>query len=208
MIIISNMLDDTRLHEALDLLGALLAERSQPFEVLAIGGGGLLLLGISRRATADLDVAARKKGKRWAKSRPLPPELVQAVDDVADALQLDKEKPWLNDGPSFLFEMGLPHGWEARTTRKEFGALAIEILGREDIIKLKLWAATDARAPERRARDVGDLKQLAPTRQELVDALRWCVTKDGTDSFVMSSGVMAILRDLGFEIDPSEGTDG
>ena len=202
------MLDDTRLHEALELLGALLAERSQPFEVLAIGGGGLLLLGISRRVTADLDIAARKKGERWMKSRPLPPDLVQAVADVADAMELDKGKPWLNDGPSFLFEMGLPRGWEARTTRREFGALVIEILGREDIIKLKLWAATDARARERRARDVSDLKQLAPTREEVVDALRWCNAKDGTDSFVTSSGVLLILRDLGFVIDPSEGTGG
>ncbi|MBW1878802.1 MAG: hypothetical protein JRI25_26035 [Deltaproteobacteria bacterium] len=198
------MLDDTRLNEALELLGNLLADRNQPFEVLAIGGGALLLLGLSRRATADLDIVARRKRSGWTKSRPLPQELVQAVQDVARALGLETDKPWLNDGPSFLFEMGLPSGWESRTTMRQFGALTIELLGREDVIKLKLWAATDARAPERRARDVGDLRRLEPTRDDLLDALRWCAAKDGTTGFVQASGVLRILRKLGVVVDPNE----
>ncbi|MBA2322078.1 MAG: hypothetical protein H0V89_13105, partial [Deltaproteobacteria bacterium] len=48
-----DMLDETRLHEAMTLLGDLLSERGQSFEVLAIGGGALLLLGLSQRATID-----------------------------------------------------------------------------------------------------------------------------------------------------------
>jgi hypothetical protein len=202
------MFDDTRLSEALDLLGALLDEREQPFDILAIGGGALLLLGISDRATVDLDVVARRRGRGWTHSRPLPQELVQAVDDVAAALGVETGKPWLNDGPSFLFDMGLPLGWEQRTTTKRFGALTIELLGREDIIKLKLWAATDARAPERRARDVGDLHALAPSRDELLDAVRWCAAKDGTEGFVRSSGVLKILAELGAQVDPAEVADG
>jgi hypothetical protein len=200
-----SFMDETRLHEALDLLGTLLEERGQHFELLATGGGALLPLGLSSRATADLDVVARKQGSRWSQSRPLPAALSAAIDDVARVLRLDQEHtPWLNDGPSFLFVMGLPAGWESRTTRRVYGGLTIELLGREDIIKLKLWAATDARAPERRARDVGDLKQLRPTRAEALDALRWCAAKDGTDGFVARSGILDTLRELGFEIDPNE----
>ena len=200
------MMNDTLLHEALRLLGALLAERGQAFHVLAIGGGALLIGQLSTRATADLDIVARRHGAEWRRSRPLPDELTQAVDDVAAILSLSEntQKPWLNDGPSFLFEMGLPAGWQTRTTIHPFAALTLEILSREDIITLKLWAATDARAPERRARDVGDLRTLAPSREEMLRAARWCRSKDGTNGFVASSGVLDILRDLGFEVDPHE----
>jgi hypothetical protein len=198
------MFDDTRLHEAMKLLGELLSERGQPFEVLAIGGGALLLLGLSQRATIDLDVVARRKQSHWTKSRPLPTELARAVDEVASVLGLPTDKPWLNDGPSFLFEIGLPTGWEARAATRNFGALTVRLLAREDLIALKLWAATDARAPERRARDVGDLPQLAPSRAEPIRAVRWCRAKDGTAGFVEAPGVLEILKGLGVEIDRAE----
>ena len=199
-----DLLDDTCLHKAMTLLGELLSERGQPFEVLAIGGGALLLLGLSQRVTIDLDVVARRRDSRWTKSRPLPTELARAVDEVASVLALPTDKPWLNDGPSFLFEMGLPAGWEVRAVTRTFGALTVQLLAREDLIVLKLWAATDARAPERRARDVGDLRQLAPNREELLRAVRWCRAKDVTVDFVESSGVLGILKELGVEIDPGE----
>jgi hypothetical protein len=197
-----DMFDDTRLHEAMMLLGELLSERGQSFDVLAIGGGALLLLGLSQRATIDLDVVARRRDGRWMRSRPLPVELARAVDEVASVLGLPTDKPWLNDGPSFLFEMGLPVGWEARTVPRTFGALTVQLLARDDLIVLKVWAATDQRAPERRARDVGDLRQLAPTRDDLLRAVRWCRAKDGTANFLESSSVLGILKELGVEIDP------
>lgn len=199
-----DMLDGTRLNEAITLLGALLSERGQSYEVLAIGGGALLLLGLSRRATIDLDVVAHRRDEQWTKSRPLPLELARAVEEVALALALPTDKPWLNDGPSFLFEMGLPAGWEARAVARTFGALTIQLVGREDLVALKLWAATDARAPERRARDVGDLRQVAASRDELLRAVRWCRDKDGTAGFVASSGVIDILAELGVDLDPAE----
>lgn len=193
------MFDDTRLHEALELLGALLDEREQRFELLAIGGGALLLSGLTHRATADLDVVARRGGRRWTRSRPLPPELVQAIDDVAIALSLESST-WLNDGPSFLFEMGLPTGWEDRATRRAFGALTLYLIGRQDLVTLKLWAATDARAPERTARDLDDLRQLRPTPAELAAALRRCADKDGTPDFPTHAPVSAALGALGYTL--------
>lgn len=201
------MIDETRLHEAMTLLGTLLLERGQSFEVVAIGGGALLLLGLSQRATIDLDVVAHRRGSRWTKSRPLPAALARAVDEVATVLALPTDKPWLNDGPSFLFELGLPAGWEDRAGTRTFGALTVHLLAREDLIVLKLWAATDGRAPDRRARDVGDLRQLAPSRDELLHAARWCRVKDGTAGFLESSGVLEILKTLGVEVGPGEVDD-
>lgn len=111
-------------------------------------------------------------------------------------LDLPVDKPWLNDGPSFLFEMGLPDGWESRTTTRAFGGLVVHLLAREDLIVLKLWAATNARAPGRRARDLVDLRLLKPTRDELLGAARWCLAKDAAAGFFAASGMAEIFRDL------------
>ena len=202
------MFNRSRLQDALELLGDLLAEREQSYELLAIGGGALLLLGLSHRATVELDVVAKRAARRWTKSRPLPPELARAVDEVGLALGLPSDKPWLNDGPSFLFEMGLPDGWEVRTTSVTHGGLTVRLVARDDLIALKLWAATDARAPSRRARDVGDLRVLQPTEDELRRAVRWCRAKDGTAGSSVSLGLAEVARDLGFALDTQEVDDG
>lgn len=46
------------LRQALDALGVLLADRGLTYEIVAVGGGGLLLLGVIRRPTKDLDALA------------------------------------------------------------------------------------------------------------------------------------------------------
>jgi hypothetical protein len=51
---------------------------------------------------------------------------------------------------------------------------------------------------------VGDLRQLAPTREELIDAARWCREKDGAAGFFESSGVLGILRMLGFNVEAAD----
>lgn len=56
------MFDATALEEALQLLGQLLADRNQPFNLVAIGGGGLLLIGLIERPTKDVDLVALRDG--------------------------------------------------------------------------------------------------------------------------------------------------
>lgn len=46
------------LEEALETLGAILQDRRTPYELLAIGGSSLLLLGLIDRPTGDLDILA------------------------------------------------------------------------------------------------------------------------------------------------------
>ena len=48
----------TDLERALEMLGELIADRGLSFEVHAIGGGSLLLLGLLDRPTEDLDLVA------------------------------------------------------------------------------------------------------------------------------------------------------
>jgi hypothetical protein len=52
------MLDPATLEDALSTLGAVLQARGLTFEIVAIGGSSLLLLGITSRVTRDLDVVA------------------------------------------------------------------------------------------------------------------------------------------------------
>ena len=53
--------------------------RDLSFEVVAIGGSGLLLLGLSNRPTRDLDLAALVWQGSYVKADPLPPDLAEAA---------------------------------------------------------------------------------------------------------------------------------
>ena len=59
------MLDQRSLADALAAVGELLADRGHQIEVVAIGGGGLLLLGLIERSTKDLDLVALSPGVGW-----------------------------------------------------------------------------------------------------------------------------------------------
>ena len=60
------------LTEALETLGALVTERGLAFEVAVVGGGALLLQGLSLRPTKDLDVVALVENGAWISASPLP----------------------------------------------------------------------------------------------------------------------------------------
>lgn len=100
----------TDLETALSTLGQLLKDRSLYYEVVAIGGGGLLLIGQMIRSTKDLDIVARVDKGKLISAKPLPNPLDQAIQEVGIALNLRKD--WINTGPSDLFKMGLPEGFK------------------------------------------------------------------------------------------------
>ncbi len=66
--------DQPPFDRALESLGALLAERGLRYELYAVGGGALQLLGLSVRPTKDIDVAAVVErgmivpAARWART--------------------------------------------------------------------------------------------------------------------------------------------
>jgi hypothetical protein len=172
------MLDRNRLEEALRTLGRLLEERGLTFEVVAVGGSGLLLLGASIRATKDLDCVARLEGGRWISADPLPEPLRMAVADAGELLGI--ESGWLNAGPAGLFSLGLPQGFEQRLVRRAFGGLVVHAAGRFDQICFKLYAAVD-QGP--RSKHFSDLRELQPRDDELRGAARWTRTHDPSPGF-------------------------
>ncbi|MBT3219375.1 MAG: hypothetical protein HN348_09815 [Proteobacteria bacterium] len=199
--VIAMKMDASRLEEGLDVLGDLLQGRGLQYELVVIGGGALLLQGLVVRTTSDLDAVARVTQGIWESAKPLPSELTKAIREVGRALDLPHEprdeKDWLNPGPSALRDLGLlPPGFESRLTKRNYGALTIRLAARQDLIYLKFWSATDIRRA-RSSVDIGDLATLGPTREELVNAVRWCWDQDGRPDY-FAIDARPVLCKLGF----------
>src|SRR6267154_3047240 len=105
-------LNAVELETALAILGKLLQDRGFYYEVVAIGGGALLLIGLMIRTTKDLDLVALIDEGELISAKPLPNPLVQAIEEVA--ITFNMRKDWVNIGPSDLLTLGLPHGFKSR----------------------------------------------------------------------------------------------
>lgn len=177
------------LQEALAILGELLADRKLHYEVVAIGGGGLLLLGLLSRPTKDVDLVALVDHGYFVSAENLPIPLLDAIHEVGNALRLGKN--WVNSGPTGLLKEGLPDGFVGRMETLHFGGLTVHLAGRFDQICFKLYAATDH---DRNSKHFSDLESLKPTKEELQQAAKWCRTQDPSEGFAaMLSGSLAEL---------------
>ncbi|MDO8188435.1 DUF6036 family nucleotidyltransferase [Conexibacter sp. JD483] len=160
-------------------LGEQLAAAGAAFDVVVVGGSALLVLGLASRATKDVDVLAVRTGGSLVSADPLPPALVEASDRVARDFGLPAD--WLNSGPAGLMDFGLPEGFAERVEVREYGpALTVRFASRFDQIHFKLYAAVDASTPGKHA---ADLRELSPTRDELIAAARWSLTHDPSDGY-------------------------
>ncbi len=185
--------DAELLEDALATLGEVLDARGHRFEVVAVGGGGLLLLGVIRRPTKDLDLLGVLTPAGLVSAEPLPTELGSASRDVAAALGLAPD--WLNAGPTQLLDLGLPHGFLGRVSRRTYGGLIVHLAARFDQIHFKLYAAID-QGP--RSKHFQDLVKLDPAPDELVAAARWAMSHDPSDAFREMS--RQALHALGVEV--------
>ncbi len=132
----SALLGRARLQEALELAGSYLQDRGCAFEVVAIGGSALLLLGAIERPTQDLDLIALVESGSYQKLEKLPSVLRETRDAVA--AHLDLAPDWINTGPSDVMDHGLPEGFAGRCIRQTYGALVLHVAGRFDQICFNL----------------------------------------------------------------------
>lgn len=117
-------------------------------EVVVIGGAAAILRGWLARATVDIDVAA---------STPPLAAFRRRIAEIAEPRGLPEG--WLNDGAK-AFARVLPPGYSERLEPVGiFGGLTVRTISRRDLVLMKLFAM--------RAEDVQDLRELAPTREEL-----------------------------------------
>jgi hypothetical protein len=185
-------MEEEALQQALELLGSLLEARGFGYEIVVIGGSALLLLGIIQRPTKDLDVLALVVLGEYASAQPLPTELETAVRDVAKELGLASD--WLNAGPTSQLQSGLPPGFRTRVETLTYRTLVVHVAGRLDHIYLKLYAAVDHLGKGKHA---DDLRRLAPTRRELLEAAAWVRGQDIGPTF--PEMVADTLRIFGIE---------
>ena len=157
------------------------------FEAVIIGGAALNILEISSRTTKDVDCLDPE----------IPTEIKVASQKFAEQREdLGLDVNWLNNGPETL-KVDLPKGWRQRVELLYLGkAVYLEVLGRPDLLKSKLFAYCDRTSP-----DFEDLKSLKPSMQELADALDWVKARD-TNSLWPShvEKAFSVLRKaLGYE---------
>jgi len=183
------VLTNDDLDRALAALGEILADRKLAYELVAVGGGALALVGLIERSTRDLDIVGVLDQGAVAPAIDLPVPLGEAVRDVARALDLSED--WVNGDPARRIR-SLPDGFLGRCTRRTFGPLGVWLASRIDQIFLKLYAAVEDRGG---GKHVWDLEQLQPTKDELRQAAVWARTQDDSETFARM--LRACLGNLG-----------
>ena len=185
-----NMSRANPLEVAIETLGAVLTDRGLNYELVGVGGGSLMLLGLLERPTKDIDIVALVRGGEYQPAEPLPEPLKGAVKDVASTLGLSDD--WLNAGPTALLQFGLPEGFQSRVEVRNYGGLRLHVAGRLDQIHLKLYAAVD-QGPH--SKHFADLRQLNPVSDELILSAQWALTHDPSPAF--KKDLVAALEALG-----------
>ena len=142
-----------------------LGKRGLRFEGVVIGGAALQLLDIITRRTKDCDVL----------TPVIPPEIKQASEDFATEAGLVSD--WFNNGPASLLR-DLPQGWQAHLRPIYQGTnLRLLTLGREDILRSKLFAYVD------RGIDEEDVIKLNPSKEEINAVLDWVKDRDANPTW-------------------------
>lgn len=167
--------------ETIELFDLWLAERSLRLDAVIVGGAALGLLGITTRQTRDVDVLV-----------PTIPEAVAvAAREFAARRRAEGEvlrDHWLNDGPGQLASLP-PPGWEYRIQPAYVGqSILLQTFGRADLLLTKLFALCD------RGTDLADCVALAPSPEELTEALSWVQWQDANPDW--SRHVAEVFADL------------
>lgn len=143
--------------------------------LIVIGGAAMNLGGYHLRATIDVDVLGVVKNPETTGKPELSTKFSEGFEEcirrVADEYNLMEN--WLNLGPSSITGT-LPDGYLKRSERRDFGEkLSIHLVGRLDLIHLKLHALINTAGSARGEVHREDLEQLDPDPDELKAAIRW-----------------------------------
>lgn len=165
-----------------------LHKQGEVFEAVVVGGTALAIMGIIQRETQDCDILDPKIPDRI--------EIIarEFASEVSQQGILLKDN-WLNNGPVSL-RNDLPQGWKGRAHEIYKGrALVLFSLGREDLLKAKIFAFCD------REQDRGDCINLNPSKEELSELKAWLVGRDVSPGWALhiEASLRSLAKDLGHE---------
>jgi hypothetical protein len=154
------MINNNNINNLFELFDELLG---QSLEIFIAGGSNLLARGINNRVTLDIDVICPEN---------LPEAVMKSVQQFAQSEGLSND--WLNTTCSRDLRF-LDKDWKSRAELYFAGKhLRVWLLGRKDMLALKLAAAVDRGEP-----DYSDIIKLKPTKEEWAFALEWAKQYDG-----------------------------
>ena len=183
-----SVITQSNIDQAFKLLaGRLDLAQTEPVRLVVCGGSALIAMGLRQRTTRDVDVVALLNAtNELASPDPLPEFLLTAAAQVARDLGLFDN--WLNNGPMQLGDV-LPADWRLRVRMAyEGAAVRLDTLGRADLLSTKVFALCD------RGTDLADCLALAPTAEEIAEALPWFTHQDANPDW--PAHVAATLADL------------
>ena len=158
------------------------------FELVVVGGAAMALQGFKDQTT-DIDVL---------RPEVLPAAIINGMANIGKIRRLGSE--WLNSNVGNMLmktkgSMELPEYFNEVSRVIEVGKnLKISLIGRQALISLKLYAATPSYS-----KHTADINQLGPDITEIIEAVRFVLSLDGTD--VRKDDLRVVLKDLGFKFD-------
>jgi hypothetical protein len=158
------------------------------FELVVVGGAAMALQGFKDQTT-DIDVL---------RPEVLPAAIINGMANIGKIRRLGSE--WLNSNVGNMLmktkgSMELPEYFNEVSRVIEVGKnLKISLIGRQALISLKLYAATPSYS-----KHTADINQLGPDITEIIEAVRFVLSLDGTD--VRKDDLRVVLKDLGFKLD-------
>lgn len=176
-------------------------EDAEPVEWVVCGGAAMALQNLNPRTTQDVDVLCVWNSARMeiACIDDFPPKVKvcirRVVENHPELVGLGEK--WINLGPSRLARLGLPKGFEQRWTTIKFRErLTLCLLGRVDLLPLKLYAAADELGPRQEVH-FQDLRVLRPSFDELDAAVGWVRTLPDFEE--KRPAVRAVVERLGYD---------
>lgn len=152
--------------DIIDLLEELDSKLTEELEAWIIGGANLIAQGLIDRGTQDIDVI-------------IPPSFSEQINNAIHSIAKnhDIHETWINTMPSSDAKF-LDEGWKERSALFFKGKLlSIHLIGRKDIIGMKLAATLD------RERDAEDLLAMNPTDEEWEFGRKWAREYDANPNW-------------------------
>ncbi|NPV59161.1 MAG: hypothetical protein HPY75_05800 [Actinobacteria bacterium] len=170
-------MDRVKAEAMLEALGSVLEDQDmEPLDIVVCGAMVLLMRGMVRRPTRDIDglgFVEESDGELVLRKPVLSAKLSEAIERVGNLY--GEGRHWLSMAATVLHDdTSLPPGIIMESDARRFGdRLTVRLCSRRHMVFLKLWGALNRGEP-----DIGDLIEMEVSEQEAYEAAAWCLEQD------------------------------